>query len=488
MAQTPAGLPERANLSFPFPVAYLLDLMKFKVCGAVIKVRSKLIYKFMIGLIILFALLVIGERIFFLYKIPPGLFIGEHCIGLMTYGEVEKFLEDLKFTLEEGEVYLYLQDRRIAGAFSLAEIGISFDKERTRQEVMNYKTPYLYFIRYKFKPENILLPAHFKIKEDEYAHFLKSIEAKASISPQNARVWAENCMLKLSPHRRGLRINTENLSHELFNHIIPWPSFPVEIKLQVEYVMPVHTVSYIMKEMGIKSEIVRATTFFNPLNQNRVHNISLAASKVDNFLLAPGEIFSFNQIVGEATYAAGYKDAPIIYNQQYIMGAGGGICQVSSTIYNAALKAGLVIEERHNHGLPVTYLPPGLDAAVAYPHMDLKFKNNLPCHILIHLQVMNNELKVSFFGNDEALPSVNVITRNIEIIPPPIHYKKLENKPINYKEIIQEGRSGFIVETTRVFYGNEKEIYREQLGKDYYAPIPEIIGTGVLKENINKYR
>ena len=101
-------------------------------------------------------------------------------------------------------------------------------------------------------------------------------------------------------------------------------------------------------------------------------------------MLTPGTIFSFNQVVGEASLNNGFKEAPIIVNEQFVMGAGGGICQVSSTIYNAALDAGLSIIERHNHGLPVSYLPPGLDATVAYDYLDLKFQNNLKTNILIH--------------------------------------------------------------------------------------------------------
>lgn len=111
-------------------------------------------------------------------------------------------------------------------------------------------------------------------------------------------------------------------------------------------------------------------------DKDRVNNIKLAAKKIDGYRLQPGAVFSFNDIVGKRDAANGFKVAAIIVNGEYDEDMGGGVCQLSSTLYNAADKAGLEIIERHSHSRAVSYLPAGKDAAVSYGYLDFKFKNN----------------------------------------------------------------------------------------------------------------
>src|SRR5690606_17886713 len=108
----------------------------------------------------------------------------------------------------------------------------------------------------------------------------------------------------------------------------------------------------------------------------RHQNISTALKSVNNTMIWPGEVFSFNDTTGPRTPERGYLPAPIILNGDYDVGYGGGVCQVSSTVYNAALAANLTILERHSHTRPVHYVPEGYDATVDYGWLDLKWQNN----------------------------------------------------------------------------------------------------------------
>ncbi|MEA1960011.1 MAG: VanW family protein [Bacillota bacterium] len=133
----------------------------------------------------------------------------------------------------------------------------------------------------------------------------------------------------------------------------------------------------------------------------RVQNIRVASCSVHNTLLWPGKQFSFNEITGPRTAERGYLPAPIILNGGFDMGLGGGVCQVSSTVYNAVLKAGLPVVERSPHSKPIHYVPVGQDAAVDYGYIDLKFRNNRNQPIIVKSFVGGGQVIVEIWGGEE---------------------------------------------------------------------------------------
>lgn len=152
-----------------------------------------------------------------------------------------------------------------------------------------------------------------------------------------------------------------------------------------------------VKEPG---PIAQYSTHFDSTQVNRTENIRLAAKALDGKVLAPGERFSFNKSVGERIAEAGYKEALIIEGNTFTPGLGGGVCQVSSTLYNVVLLAHLEILERHLHSLPVNYVPPGRDATVSFPILDFKFKNSTDTHLLIRSFVDGNTLTFQLYEKE----------------------------------------------------------------------------------------
>lgn len=134
------------------------------------------------------------------------------------------------------------------------------------------------------------------------------------------------------------------------------------------------------------------TTYFDPSQVNRTENLRLATMAINDKLLAPGALFSFNAVVGERTAEAGYKEALVIEGDAFTPGLGGGVCQVSSTLYNAVMAADLKVVERHTHSLPVSYVPEGKDATVAWPVLDFKFRNNTKDYLSIRGTIKDNTL------------------------------------------------------------------------------------------------
>jgi vancomycin resistance protein YoaR len=131
---------------------------------------------------------------------------------------------------------------------------------------------------------------------------------------------------------------------------------------------------------------------------NRLHNVRLVASLIDGKLIAPGSTFSFNGTTGERGEDKGFREAPVIINGELQTGIGGGVCQVSTTVFNAAYEAGLPITERTNHALFISHYPQGRDATVNYPDTDLKFRNDTPHWLLLRTFVGPSSLTVALYG------------------------------------------------------------------------------------------
>lgn len=434
--------------------------------------------------LIVFFFFATGEFLYFRERSAAGLFVGEYYIGGKTFQEIEKIIKDIDLKMGKEKIRLILPDGRGTVLHSLSEMGLKIDEERLMREIKTLSRPFNYPEKFHIFRDGLMIPAYFIVDNDKMHLVFSRINNELYRSPVDAEVRAEKGALRFRPALKGQKAKTAHLSEEIQKRCSSWPAFPLDINIETEPLYPQITISDILAS-GIKEKIAAASTQFSLENQNRVHNISLAAKKIDNFLLTPGAVFSFNQVVGEASLKNGFKEAPVIVNEQFVMGAGGGICQVSSTIYNAALKAGLRIIERHNHRLSVSYLPPGLDATVAYDYLDLKFQNNLKTNILIHAYVAKNCLNVYFFGDPEQLTEVKILTQNQQLVSPPVHFRNSEDKPSSYREKIQEGKPGVTVEVYRVFYRGGQEFKREYLGKDSYSPVPEVWEIGMLRDEIS---
>ena len=151
------------------------------------------------------------------------------------------------------------------------------------------------------------------------------------------------------------------------------------VSLSLVYIDPEITAAMLE---GMDKTLGSFTTYIGGGGGGRVENIRLAARSLDYYLVAPGQVFSFNRTVGPTTAERGYKPAPIIVGGQIVQGLGGGICQVSTTLFNAVDYAGLEVVERYLHSKPIGYVPRGRDATVSY-HLDFKFRNNSDHYVLI---------------------------------------------------------------------------------------------------------
>jgi vancomycin resistance protein YoaR len=162
----------------------------------------------------------------------------------------------------------------------------------------------------------------------------------------------------------------------------------------------------LVNDYGIKELIARGESNFDHSIENRIFNVGLAASRINGVLVAPGEEFSFDQTIGDVSAATGYKQAYVIKSGRTVLDDGGGVCQVSTTLFRAVLNAGLPVTARTAHAYRVGYYeqgyPPGIDATIFYPSVDFKFKNDTSHHILIQAYTNGTHLTVDFFGTSDG--------------------------------------------------------------------------------------
>ncbi|NLB42657.1 MAG: hypothetical protein GX815_10465, partial [Clostridiales bacterium] len=230
------------------------------------------------------------------------------------------------------------------------------------------------------------------------------------------------------------------------------------------------------------SKIVTFTTYMKGSTENRKSNIGLALRNMNGTKLNPGDIFSFNQVVGPRSEKTGFKPAGVIKADRSLQdGIGGGICQASSTLFNAAALAGLEIVERYHHAFPVSYLAPGLDATVSWGGANIRFKNNRDTPVFIHSYRDGDSAVVNIYG--EPLPNngkYKLVTKEISISKAPEAEKRLDKNGEYVKKAggtheYVKSRPGIVIDTYRVLTENGKEVSRKLLVKNNYRPVKGII-------------
>ncbi|WP_019915085.1 VanW family protein [Paenibacillus sp. HW567] len=225
-----------------------------------------------------------------------------------------------------------------------------------------------------------------------------------------------------------------------------------------------------LKAQGVERKISEFSTSLGASGPGRTFNIESAAQAVDGTILPPGAVFDYGKAIQKAQADTGFREAPVIVNGKLQPGTGGGICQVSSTLYNAALRSGLEIVERRNHSLPVNYLPKGQDATFSEGNINFRIRNNTGKYLIIKAGVQGRYLTVKLFGTFPKNVTFLIQSRTVEVLQPADKYVSDSSLPRGDTRVIQNGKTGYIVETyiTRLIDGKAAE--KKLLSRDtYYA-------------------
>ena len=251
-----------------------------------------------------------------------------------------------------------------------------------------------------------------------------------------------------------------------------------EYTIPLEITIPENTLANLGEE-AFPDEIATYTTRYDPSNKNRSNNIAISAEKIDGTIVMPGETFSYNQIVGERTIAEGYKEAGAYAGGKVIQDVGGGICQTSSTLYNAALYANLEIVDRSNHQFLTSYVSAGRDATVAWGSIDFQFKNNRTYPIKIEASAKNGVCTMSIYGiKEETEYEVIIQSVVLSYIPYTTKYENDSNLAEGEEIVEQSGYTGCTSEAYKILKLNGEVVSKTLLSKDTYDPMTRIIRRG----------
>ena len=273
--------------------------------------------------------------------------------------------------------------------------------------------------------------------------------------------------------RPGARLDADNLFGQIAA-LLDEGEPKGQLRVTPEKILAELTKTEMMNRFGLISAYTTETT----KNENRNNNIALSARAINGITVLPGETFSFNQTTGERTAAKGYKEAAAISGGQSKDEIGGGVCQTSSTLFNAVARANLEIVERNPHAWPSSYVEKGFDATVNWPGLDFKFRNNTEYPIFILASYNKRKVTVNLYGMSLGSDvRIDLESDVIQTIPQPEGVSRVLNPelPPGTEKKTVTGRKGYVVETWKIWYQGNRETRRELLFKTTYKAYQETI-------------
>ncbi len=310
-----------------------------------------------------------------------------------------------------------------------------------------------------------------EITYDYITRFVSDKPIEASYSIENHRISYTESQPGVSLTRSDLEKAIKNTDGDV-------------IKVPAKIIQPSKT-SDELHSTVLAHELGKYTTDYSSSSVDRAYNIKLACEKINGYVMAPGEEFSYNDVVGPRTIERGFRIANVYVGNTVQPGIGGGICQVSSTMYNSVVFADLEITSRRNHTLPVSYVPLGRDATVSYGSIDFKFKNNTDMPIEIKAVAEGGLNTITIIGTDEHPErEIKIVTSQTGTSSPKVIIEKDPELPEGEIKVESKGTDGSSHISYKVVYENGVEVSRTQLAKSVYAGKDrvEIHGTKKAEE------
>lgn len=352
-------------------------------------------------------------------------------------------------------------------------------KERVEKYLGKSITTNFEFTSYTFKDVDIVKFLNPKGGFDQTAisTATQKVADQVERSPQNPKFVFDNGRVsEFQPAIDGIAVNIEKFNASVINNLLLLPdsdSKNLSFDIPVSRTPPQISTEKV-NDLGIKELIGRGTSTFYHSIPSRVHNVVLAASRINGTLVKPGDTFSFNDILGDVSQFTGYQQAYIISEGKTILGDGGGVCQVSTTLFRAVLKAGLPVLERTAHAYRVGYYeqdsPPGLDATVYGPSPDLKFKNDTPGYVLIEAAADPKHYSLVFelYGTSDgrAATITKPVVTNV-VAPPEDLYQDDPTLPTGTVKQIDFKAWGAKVVFSYTVTRNGEQIYKKAFTSNY---------------------
>ncbi len=316
--------------------------------------------------------------------------------------------------------------------------------------------------------------------KEKISKVAKELSFDHSIQPSEPYFNLKNGELEIYEGKAGVIFDSEEINKNLYNALKNREKY-VKIESKIK------NSKYSVKDLREISDLLGTfSTSISDSSDGRIQNLTVASNRINNKIIMPNETFSMNDVLGDFTYEKGYVDAPVIFNGILTNDIAGGVCQISSTLYNAVLYAELKVIERTNHSGLVKYLPGGYDATLATDIFDFKFKNNTKAPIVIISVVTDEKVVVSLYGKEERPTNrkLKFWSEQTEVIKETGYdYTLDDSQEPDYKKTVSEPKDGYVYKLYKTVIVDGKEVSTELVNESKYKSRK---GKIVLGENAYK--
>jgi len=339
----------------------------------------------------------------------PNSYILDKDVSGLTKDELHSTLQSMIGEIRDTKIKVNIGERTFETTYK--DIDVVIPSDEFENKIFDYGKDQSFFTKINLikEPEKKSYEFEYSYNEESFTEFLANISKDVNVSPINSNISISGGSISITEGEGGYALNSDELLANLklaMKDISP----KSELVLNSDLV-PVE--QSITKEVlqGVTDRISVFTTSY-PEGPSG-YNLQLAANNIDNILLMPGESFSCEEAIGPTTPENGFVLANTYINGQVVKDYGGGVCQVSSTLYNTILRAGIIPLERQNHMMPVSYVPIGLDSTLADGIIDLKFKNDYNHPIVINAVAGNGTLTIEFWSNPSVLNGLRYEAKSV---------------------------------------------------------------------------
>lgn len=314
------------------------------------------------------------------------------------------------------------------------------------------------------------VPLSIAVDEEKLAAYLDNMHDGYNKEPRNAWAEPDGTGVKIRKERNQINIDTEALHSAIEDELQAGQAGKIDVPIASR------TEATIKEKdlQGIDTVLSYYTTHFDGKNENRDDNIRIAQKQLNHTLVPAGKDCSFNKTVGKRTREKGYKDAPVYFDNKLVLDAGGGVCQVSTTLFNAALRAGMIIASRSPHYAPAGYVPVGMDATVADDSLDFAFTNPFTRPVYIYTEMGDASITVYILGNHADTCQVSFETISLKNLPHRIVRRHDDSVTEDKRD--QEGYDGHDITIRRTVKYDDGDHYTDTI-VSHYDPNTEIILT-----------
>ena len=412
--------------------------------------------------------------------IPQNVYIGDVSVGGMSESDAEAAVEAAVSAYEDATFELSAAENSIKA--SPSDLGLSWSNKDIVKEAMNYTRTGNLLERYKAKKdlekENKVFDIIYTVDTDTTKSFLENHAKELNQEAVNNGLTREDGEFKIIDGQEGIEVDEDASVESLQKYFTEeWKGGDATISLVANVVEPEGTAEELSK---VKDLLGSFSTDFSDSSAGRVANVKNAVSKIDGTVLYPGEEFSVYEAIAPLDASGGYELAGAYENGTTVESYGGGVCQVSTTLYNAVIRAELDITERYAHSMLVTYVQPSMDAAIASNLKDLKFKNNTDAPIYIEGYTAGKVVYFNIFGHEtrDSGRQVSFVSETLSTTDPGVQYQAAPDQPIGYIHTVQSAHTGYTAQLWKVVTLNGVEQSREVFNSSTYKASPRIVQIG----------